>query len=76
VALNGLTKLRAHYAACYDADRQSAASQFTHLPPAALDRSIDAILAAFSTGPFIFNLGRGVPPETPLAPSRRGGRFS
>ena len=34
---------------------------------AALDRSIDAILAAFSGGPFIFNLGHGVLPETPIA---------
>jgi uroporphyrinogen decarboxylase len=34
---------------------------------AALDRSIDAILAAFSQGPFIFNLGHGVLPETPLS---------
>jgi uroporphyrinogen decarboxylase len=33
----------------------------------ALDRSIDAILAAFSQGPFIFNLGHGVLPETPLS---------
>lgn len=34
---------------------------------AALDRSIDAILEAFSRGPFIFNLGHGVLPETPIA---------
>ncbi len=34
---------------------------------AALDRSIDAILTAFSGGPFIFNLGHGVLPETPVA---------
>ena len=33
---------------------------------AALDRSIDAILAAFCQGSFIFNLGHGVLPETPL----------
>jgi uroporphyrinogen decarboxylase len=33
----------------------------------ALDRSIDAIIEAFSKGPFIFNLGHGVLPETPLA---------
>jgi len=34
---------------------------------AALDRSIDAILKAFSRGPFIFNLGHGVLPNTPIA---------
>lgn len=34
---------------------------------AALDHSIDAILEAFSSGPFIFNLGHGVLPETPIA---------
>jgi len=34
---------------------------------AALDRSIDAILEAFADGPFIFNLGHGVLPETPIA---------
>ena len=34
---------------------------------AALDRSIDAILQAFSRGPFIFNLGHGVLPDTPIA---------
>jgi uroporphyrinogen decarboxylase len=34
---------------------------------AALDRSIDAILEAFSRGPFIFNLGHGVLPNTPIA---------
>jgi uroporphyrinogen decarboxylase len=33
----------------------------------ALDRAIDAILEAFGDGPFIFNLGHGVLPETPLA---------
>jgi uroporphyrinogen decarboxylase len=33
----------------------------------ALDRSIDAILAAFSSRPFIFNLGHGVLPDTPIA---------
>jgi uroporphyrinogen decarboxylase len=34
---------------------------------AALDRSIDDILAALAGGPFIFNLGHGVLPDTPLA---------
>ena len=34
---------------------------------AALDRSTDAILEALSSGPFIFNLGHGVLPETPIA---------
>lgn len=33
----------------------------------ALDRSVDAILEALSHGPFIFNLGHGVLPETPIA---------
>lgn len=33
----------------------------------ALDRSIDAILKAFGNYPFIFNLGHGVVPETPVA---------
>ena len=33
----------------------------------ALDRSIDGILEAFSQGPFIFNLGHGVLPDTPIA---------
>ena len=33
----------------------------------ALDRSIDAVLAAFAQGPFIFNLGHGVLPQTPIA---------
>ncbi|MFZ3357835.1 MAG: uroporphyrinogen decarboxylase [Xanthobacteraceae bacterium] len=33
----------------------------------ALDRAIDATMAAFATGPFVFNLGHGVLPETPLA---------
>ncbi|MGC1778432.1 MAG: uroporphyrinogen decarboxylase [Xanthobacteraceae bacterium] len=34
---------------------------------AALDRSVDAVVEAFSEGPFIFNLGHGVLPETPIA---------
>jgi len=33
----------------------------------ALDRSVDVITQAFSGGPFIFNLGHGVLPETPIA---------
>ena len=34
---------------------------------AALDRSIDAIIEALAGGPFIFNLGHGILPETPIA---------
>jgi uroporphyrinogen decarboxylase len=33
----------------------------------ALDREVDAVLASFSGKPFIFNLGHGILPETPLA---------
>jgi uroporphyrinogen decarboxylase len=33
----------------------------------ALDRSVDAIMEAFVGGPFIFNLGHGILPETPVA---------
>jgi uroporphyrinogen decarboxylase len=33
---------------------------------AALDREVDAVLAAFSERPFIFNLGHGILPETPI----------
>ena len=32
-----------------------------------LDRSVDAILEAFTSGPFVFNLGHGVLPDTPIA---------
>ena len=33
---------------------------------AALDRAVDAVLEAFAGGPFIFNLGHGIVPETPI----------
>jgi uroporphyrinogen decarboxylase len=33
----------------------------------ALDRAVDDVLANFSGGRFIFNLGHGIPPETPIA---------
>jgi uroporphyrinogen decarboxylase len=32
----------------------------------ALDRSVDDVMRAFSDGPFIFNLGHGITPETPI----------
>jgi uroporphyrinogen decarboxylase len=34
---------------------------------ASLNREIDAVLASFSEKPFIFNLGHGILPETPIA---------
>jgi uroporphyrinogen decarboxylase len=33
---------------------------------AALDREVDAVLASFCERPFIFNLGHGILPETPI----------
>jgi uroporphyrinogen decarboxylase len=33
----------------------------------ALDRAVDAVMEAFADAPFIFNLGHGILPETPIA---------
>ncbi len=33
----------------------------------ALDRGVDTILEALAAGPFIFNLGHGILPPTPIA---------
>ena len=34
---------------------------------AALDREVDAVMEAFAAGPFVFNLGHGIVPQTPIA---------
>ena len=33
----------------------------------ALDNAVDLVMDAFAAKPFIFNLGHGIPPETPIA---------
>jgi uroporphyrinogen decarboxylase len=33
----------------------------------ALDRAVDAVLEGFAAGPFVFNLGHGILPETPIS---------
>lgn len=42
---------------------------------AALDRAVDRILDALGSGPFVFNLGHGVVPETPPAHVARLGEL-
>ena len=32
-----------------------------------LEREIEAVMAAFGAGPFVFNLGHGILPDTPIA---------
>jgi uroporphyrinogen decarboxylase len=34
---------------------------------AALDAAVDAVMEAFAGRPFIFNLGHGIVPQTPIA---------
>jgi uroporphyrinogen decarboxylase len=33
----------------------------------ALDRQVDEVIGALGGGPFIFNLGHGILPQTPIA---------